>query len=59
MNFQMPGMKFQEHLKITRTIGISPEDLVATAKMLLQPTPYPLPQILEAGSDDNLKDLLS
>jgi len=39
----MPGMKAQEHIKISRTIGFSPEELVATAKHQLQPSPYPLP----------------
>ena len=43
INYQMPGMKAQEHIKIIRTIGFSPEELVATAKHQLQPSPYPLP----------------
>jgi hypothetical protein len=42
-----------------RSIGLTPEQLVASVKTLLFHKTNPLPIQLEAGSDDNLKDLLT
>lgn len=59
IEFLMPGLKPQEHLKIHKSLGMTPQQLVETVKSQMQAKLFPLPIQLEAGNDDNLKDLLT
>lgn len=55
----LSSLKHCEHIKIKNSLGFSPENLVSTVVSLVKPELVPLPKLLEAGSDENLKDLLT
>lgn len=55
----LSSLKHCENIKIQNSLGFSPENLVSSVISLIKPDLVPLPKLLEAGSDDNLKDLLT
>lgn len=55
----LSSLKHCENIKIKNSLGFSPENLVSTVVSLIKPELVPLPKLLEAGSDENLKDLLT
>ena len=59
IEYAIPHIQEQEYIRLDRSLGQSPEQLVDACLVRLNLPLLPQPVQLEAGSDDNLKDLLT